>query len=141
MSANLSPYLNFVGTAAEALAFYQSVFGGEVTSMTFAEMGGMGLPEEEQGMVMHGQLDAEGLLLMCSDAPSHMAQDKPAGFAVALSGDDDATLRRWWEGLAEGAEIQEQLTVAPWGDAFGMLTDKFGTPWMVNIAGARPGQD
>ena len=138
MTAALSPYIHLTGgRAREALTFYQGVFGGEVTSMTFAEMGGMGMPEDEQLLVMHGQLDAEGILLMVADTPSVMGQAVPAGFSVALSGDDDTVLRGWWAGLSEGATIQEELTVAPWGDGFGMLQDRFGTPWMVNISGAQ----
>lgn len=73
-----------------------------------------------------------------------MASDAPAGVPAVLgtvslsnSTPDDAehkTLEQWWEKLSEGAEISEQLAQSPWGDTFGMLTDKFGVPWMVNAA-------
>ena len=145
MSAVLSPYLNFRGTAREALDFYQSVLGGKASSMTFADQGGMGMPDADQDLVMHGQLDGpDGLLLMASDVPSRLQSEAPTnGFSISLSGDDDATLRRWWAGLGEGATIDVPLEVAPWGDAFGMLTDRFGVSWMVNIAGvaAAPSSD
>lgn len=97
----------------------------------------MGLPEEEQGKVMHSQLTGpDGLVLMGADSPSHMEQHAMTGFSVSLSGDDEATLRGWWTALTDGAELGVPLEVAPWGDAFGMLTDRFGVPWLVNITGA-----
>ena len=54
---------------------------------------------------------------------------------MSLSGDDEETLTRYWTGLSDGATIIEELTKAPWGDSFGMLTDRFGVAWLVNIAG------
>jgi PhnB protein len=134
VSAVLNPYLNFRGQAKAAMEFYQSVFGGELVVNTFAEFGGMGVPEAEQGNVMHSQLTGpDGLRIMGADVPSSMEHSAPSGFAVSLSGDDEATLRGWWEALSVGAVIGEPLAVAPWGDAFGMLTDAYGVPWMVNI--------
>ena len=65
-----------------------------------------------------------------------MEYREPAGFSVSLSGDDDATLRGYWDKLADGGMILQPLEVAPWGDAFGMLTDKYGITWLVNISGA-----
>ena len=58
-------------------------------------------------------------------------------FSISLSGDDDRELRGYWDKLAAGGTVTLPLEKAPWGDSFGMLTDKFGTPWMVNIAGPR----
>lgn len=139
MTTRLNPYLNFRGEARAAMEFYHSVFGGDLTVSTFADYGGMGVPEAGQANVMHAQLlGPDGLALMGADAPTPMEPGAPAGFAVSLSGDDEAILRGWWEALAEGAEIREPLAVAPWGDAFGMLRDRFGVEWMVNIAGAAP---
>lgn len=132
----LNPYLGFLGTAREALEFYHSVFGGELTMSTFAEFG-MGEPAEKD-KIMHGQITSGGLTLMAADAPDAMAQKEGSSIQISLSGgpDDDAELRGYWAKLSEGATIAEELSSAPWGDTFGMLTDKFGTGWMVNIAGA-----
>ncbi len=137
MTVRLNPYLSFNGNAREAMEFYRSVFGGDLDVSTFADAGGMGVPEDEQTKVMHATLDVPGVLtLMGSDSPSHMGYEAPAGTSISLSGDDDATLRGWWDGLtADGGKIGVPLEVAPWGDAFGMFTDKFGVDWMVNIAG------
>lgn len=135
MSTFLNPYLNFRGQAREAMTFYHSVLGGQLDVMTFGEMGGMGVPESEAGQVMHSALTvSDSVLLMGSDVPSHMEGDYPNG-QVSLSGDDDATLRGWFEGLSDGGTIGVPLEKAPWGDSFGQLTDRFGVSWLVNISG------
>lgn len=133
----LNPYLNFPGNAKEAMDFYHSVFGGELTSSTFAEFGQADDPADAD-KIMHAQLEgAGGVVLMGADTPSAMGDPGTGGpISVSLSGgfDDDATLRGYWEKLlASGAQIVP-LEVAPWGDAFGMCTDRFGVTWLVNIA-------
>jgi PhnB protein len=134
MATKLNPYLNFRGNAREAMEFYASVFGGELTLSTFAEAGGMGLDESEQQGIMHAQLEAgPDLTLMGSDAPGHV-ELSPNG-SISLSGDDEATLRGWWEGLAVEGSVTVPLEKAPWGDTFGMLVDRFGVSWLVNVSG------
>ncbi|HEU5038685.1 MAG TPA: VOC family protein [Nocardioides sp.] len=137
MSTVLNPYLNFRGQAREAMTFYQSVLGGQLDVMTFADMGGMGVPEEEAGAVMHSALSvSDSVQLMGADVPSHMDTGGDiANGSISLSGDDDATLRGWFEKLAEGGTVTVPLEKAPWGDSFGMLTDRYGVDWMVNVSG------
>lgn len=136
MTTRLTPYLGFQGQAREAMEFYASVLGGALNVMTFADMGGMGMPEDQHGLVMHAELMVnEGVTLMGSDHPG----DAPVNGTVTLSGDDDTTLRAWFAGLAQDGEITFALEVAPWGDAFGQLTDKFGIAWMMNIASTPAG--
>jgi PhnB protein len=72
---------------------------------------------------------------MVSDSPAHMGGGQPlSGFSVSLSGDDEPLLSGLWEKLSAGGTIVEPLSKAPWGDSFGMFTDRFGVPWMVNIS-------
>lgn len=135
-TTQLTPYLNFRGQAREAMAFYESVFGGKLDVMTFADMGGMGVPEAESNLVMHSALTvSDSVQVMASDVPSHMEGDFPNG-RISLSGDDKATLQGWFDGLAEGGTVNMPLDKAPWGDWFGDLTDRFGVSWMVNITGS-----
>ena len=136
MSANVNPYLNFRGSAREALTFYHSVFGGEARINSFREFG-MPVGEGEEDLVMHGQIDVDGEpLLMASDVPSHMEFTPGRNtFSVSLSGDDEARLAGWFAALSEGAEVTQPLEKAPWGDSFGMLNDRFGVAWLVNISG------
>ncbi|MFK4788928.1 VOC family protein [Microbacterium sp. ZW T5_56] len=132
--SNLNPYLSFHTNAREAMEFYQSVFGGDLQVMTFADMGGMGMPDDEHTLVMHSQLTTpDGFVLMGSDTPSHMEWAAPAGVSVSVSGSDDGSLRGFWNGLAEGATITQPLEKAPWGGEFGMLIDRFGISWMLSI--------
>jgi PhnB protein len=138
MTSTLNPYLNFKDTAREALEFYREALGGEVNVSTFGEYGDKDAPEAD--LVMHGQLDTPaGFTLMCSDAPPGMDASVSGGFAVSLSGDDEAELRGYWDKLSPGGEVTVPLEKQMWGDTFGMMTDKFGISWMVNIAGQAQG--
>jgi PhnB protein len=138
MGSTLNPYINFKDTAREALEFYRDALGGEVHVNTFGEFGDDSAPEAN--LIMHGQLETPaGFTLMCSDAPPGMDASVSGGFAVSLSGDDDAELRGYWNKLSDGGEVTVPLEKQMWGDTFGMLTDKFGVSWMVNIAGASQG--
>lgn len=136
MPTRLNPYLNFNGNARQAMDFYKSVFGGELTISTYSE-GGMPHDPADKDKVMHGQLVApNGYWLMGSDSPPGMPFTPGNTMTVSLSGDDEAELRGYWDKLAAGGTVMMPLEKAPWGDSFGMLADKFGTPWMVNITGA-----
>ena len=136
MTVRLNPYLNFRGNAREAMEFYHSVFGGTLDVSTFAEAGGMGVPDDEQSNVMHAMLEVPGVLtLMGADTPPSMQYQPPGGVSISLSGDDDAELSGYWDKLLDGGSVNMPLEAAPWGDKFGMLTDKYGVAWMVNIAG------
>ncbi len=138
MATYLNPYLNFRARTREAMTFYQSVLGGRLDVMTFADMGGMGVPEGETGLVMHSALTvSESVLLMAADVPSHMDTGAEiANGSVSLSGDDEATLRGWFDGLSDGGTVTVPLEKAPWGDSFGMLTDRYGVDWLVNVSGS-----
>ncbi len=134
MSIVLNPYLNFRDGTRDVMAHYHAVFGGELTLGTFAESGGMGLDESEQDKIMHSQLTTDsGLTLMAADVPSSM-EIAPNG-SISLSGDDEAALRGYWDGLVDGGSVTVPLEKAPWGDTFGMCVDRFGVAWMVNILG------
>ena len=141
MATVLNPYLNFRAQAREAMSFYQSVLGGELSVMTFADQGGMDVPDNEKDLVMHSALAvSDSVQLMGADVPSHMdTGGDVANGSISLSGDDEATLRGWFEGLSAGGTIGVPLEKAPWGDSFGMFTDKYGVEWMVNIAGSPAG--
>lgn len=135
MPTRLNPYVNFRGQAREALTFYQNALGGEVTINTFEDFGASADPADKD-QVMHGQLESPtGLTLMVSDTPSSMELTAGNNISVSLSGEDEDELRGYWDKLAVGAQNTMGLNTAPWGDTFGMLTDKFGINWLVNIAG------
>ncbi len=137
MSTQLAPYLGFKDTAREAMDFYRSVLGGEVTRSTFAEFQVSEDPAE-QDKIMHSVLTTpSGLVLMAADTPNSMEFSPGTNHAVSLSGDDEKQLRGYWDGLTQGGTVTVPLEQAPWGDSFGMCVDRFGVNWMVNIAGAQ----
>ncbi|MFB9376958.1 VOC family protein [Kineococcus gynurae] len=131
--AQLNPYLHLDTTAREAMTFYQGVLGGELSIMTF---GDMGAPEgvDPEG-VMHAQLDVPGgITLMASDLPPGADPVPVQGMTVSISGDEVDTLRGWFSGLSEGGQIQMPLEKQMWGDEMGAFVDRFGVPWLINIS-------
>jgi len=132
MATTLNPYLNFDGTTREAMEFYREVFGGELSIMTFGDMGTEG-PQADG--VMHSSLTAEGLTLMASDMPPGQALQAGNNFGVSLSGDDEGELMGYWDKLSADGTVTVPMEKQMWGDSFGMCIDRFGTPWLVNIAG------
>lgn len=138
MTIRLNPYLGFRDNAREAMDFYHSAFGGELTRSTFAEFHASEDPAE-QDKIMHSMLVTDhGLVLMAADTPNSMEYTPGTNHSISLSGeaDDEDTLRGYWDKLTDGATVTEPLAKAPWGDTFGMLTDRFGVSWLVNISGA-----
>jgi PhnB protein len=136
MVTRLNPYLSFRDNAREAIEFYHSVFGGELTISTFGEMQAAQDPAEAD-KVMHSMLVTEGgLTLMASDTPNGMEHHSGGSISVSLSGEDDGELRGYWEKLSDGGTVTMPLEKAPWGDSFGMCADRFGVSWLVNISGA-----
>ena len=137
MSSRLNPYISFKDTARDAMEFYKSVFGGKLTISTFKEFGASEDPAEAN-KVMHSMLEADnGITFMGSDTPNSMQYQEGARVSMALSGDSVAELSGYFEKLSVGGAVKMPLAKAPWGDMFGMLTDKFGIDWMVNVAGKK----
>jgi PhnB protein len=135
MASSLNPYLNFDGNARQAMEFYAGVFGGELTLTTFAEFGAEG-PDADR--VMHAALKTDaGYVIMGADVPSNMEYEPITGASVSLMGDDADVLRRYWDQLSASGTVTMPLEKQAWGDDFGMCSDQFGVPWMVNISQAQ----
>jgi len=134
MQTRLNPYLNFNGTTRQAMEFYRTVFGGDLELHTYEEYHAS--DESENNKIMHAMLQADdGFTFMAADTPNGMDFSVGTNFNMSLNGDDGEELRTYFGKLAEGGAIIMPLDKAPWGDIFGMCTDKFGISWMVNIAG------
>jgi PhnB protein len=143
MSIVTTTHLNFRGDARAALEFYQSVFGGDIASITFADAhnvqseGGLATPDEAD-QIMWGQVLSEnGFHVMAYDVPSLLSYDKgdkPVFVSVRADGDSADEITGYWNGLKDGATIQADLGPAPWGaPLYGMLTDKFGVVWVLDV--------
>jgi PhnB protein len=129
----LNPYISFRDNARQALEFYKDVFGGDLRVSTFGEYGDPNQPGADG--VMHGQLETDsGFTLMASDTPPGMDFSSGTGnITISLSGDDEQQLRGYWDKLSEGGTVTMPFEKQMWGDLFGMCTDKFGVPWMVDV--------
>jgi PhnB protein len=133
MNTLLAPYISFKDNAREAMEFYKTVFGGKLEISTFKEFHATRDPNYDNN-VMHAMLEAEnGITFMASDTPPEMKYTAGQNISMSLSGDNEEELRGYWEKLSAGGNTIMPLEKAPWGDTFGMLVDKFGIQWMVNI--------
>jgi PhnB protein len=141
MATMLNPYISFKDNAREAMEFYKTVFGGELILSTFGEAGMTDHGVKPNG-IMHASLIADnGITIMASDSVTGYRPYEPGtNISISLSGDDEKELTDYYDKLADGGKVEEPLTKAPWGDTFGMCTDKFGIFWMVNIAGQKPAE-
>lgn len=155
MSFATTTHLNFPGTARPALEFYQSVFGGDLNSATY---GDYGMPKDlpGAGKLVFGQLETGGgFRLMAYDIPGRDTADisETAGrtirengttitdrtFFQSLRGQSLDEVTALWDGLADGAEIIEPLAESAWSPGFGMLTDRFGVTWVIDVESPRAG--
>lgn len=133
MAITLLPYLSFSNNAKEAMEFYQSIFGGKLDMQTFKAFNASQDPSEDD-KIMHASLEGDnGITFMAADTPNSMPYEEARSFSMSLSGDDHDTLSKFFEQLSHGGVITMPLDKAPWGDTFGMVRDKFGVTWMVNI--------
>jgi PhnB protein len=149
MTITTTTHLNFRGDARAALEFYQSVFGGEITIATY---GDFGMPEGVPGStnVVFGQVESpDGFRVMAYDIPGQSGgsadkvgstrrengttiTDQP--FFVSVRGTTLAEVEAYWATLSAGATIVEPLAASAWSPGFGMLTDKFGVTWILDVA-------
>ncbi|ANZ41119.1 bleomycin resistance protein [Lentzea guizhouensis] len=151
MSLNAVTHLNFRGQAREALDFYASVFGGKATIATY---GDFGMPADLPGAanVVFGQVVADnGFRVMAYDVPGADQPFTPGEpttrrengttittepFFLSVRGESVEEVGPLWERLAEGATVVEPFGPAQWAPAFGMLTDRFGVTWILDVAAA-----
>lgn len=135
MSLQTTTHLNFRGDAREALEFYQSVFGGDLVAVTYADAHAVQDPAEAD-QIMWGQVAApNGFRVMAYDVPRARPWDRgQAPFFVSVRTDDAAELEPYWARLAEGATVVVDLGPAPWAPLYGMLTDTFGVTWVLDVA-------
>ncbi|MFI8949807.1 VOC family protein [Streptomyces sp. NPDC053750] len=134
MSVKTVTHLNFRGDAREALAFYRSVFGGDVAVVTYEDAGNV-QDAAEADQVMWGQVSADsGLCVMAYDVPSDMPWHQGENaFFVSVRGDSAEEITAYWEKLSADATVLQPLTAAPWAPLYGMVRDRFGVTWVLDV--------
>lgn len=130
------PYLIFDGNCAEAMRFYESTLGGKLESLMTNGESPMcdQMPPGSENRVMHARLVLDGTRLMASDSMIGHPYDGMKSFSLALSYPTVEEAQRVFDALAEGGKVNMPLQKTFWAEAFGMLVDRFGTPWMINGA-------
>jgi PhnB protein len=127
MTITTTTHLNFRGDARQALEFYQSVFGGDLALVPH--------PGDEAGQIMWGQVHApDGFHVMAYDVPGTLSYDpgdKPV--FVSVRGTDAGELTTYWKALSEGATVLQDLAPAGWSPLYGMLKDRFGVTWVLDV--------
>jgi PhnB protein len=129
----VNPYLSFNGNCAAAFRFYEKVFGGTVPMIMKYGESPMAdqTPPEFRDKIMHTRLIAGDTVIMGSDAPPGR-YEKAQGITVAIGVDTAAEAERVFHALAEKGTVTMPISETFWAERFGMLTDQFGVPWMVN---------
>ncbi|WP_305788698.1 VOC family protein [Symbioplanes lichenis] len=153
MAITINTHLNFRGEARAALEFYRSVFGGHLTLVAYSDFG---LPKDQPGadQIVFGQVTADnGFTILAYDVPAHAVPAAPLTpttrehgmtltgerFFVAVGGESAEEISALWDKLADGAEIVEKFGPSPFSPGFGMLTDRFGVTWILQVNAAHAG--
>ena len=149
MSITTTTHLNLRGDARAALEFYRSVFGGQITIATY---GDFGMPKEAPGAenVVFGQVEGDnGFRVMAYDIPGAAGGSAAAAgstsrengvtvtdqpFFVSVRGETLDEVQGYWAALSVGATVVEPLAASAWSPGFGMLADRFGVTWVLDVA-------
>ena len=129
----LNPYLTFKGQCEEAFKFYEHALGGKIEFILTYGNSPMAdqVPTEWHNKILHATLVVSGKVLQGADGPPDYKEEMK-GFAVAIGIDDPAEAERIFRALAEKGTVQMPLQETFWAFRFGMLTDEFGVPWLIN---------
>lgn len=135
--AQFEPYLSFNGNCADAMRFYEKTLGGKIEmQMTYGEAPPMpdqpALTGDAAKRVMHVSMTLDGQRIMASDMPPGMGYEAMKGITVSLAYPDVAKGKAIFEALSADGKVTMPYGKTFWADGFGMCTDAFGTPWMVN---------
>jgi PhnB protein len=134
MAVELNAYLFFPGNAAQAIAFYQQVFGGQVSITRLGDVD-PSAASAQKNLVINALLIGGDITLRASDRED-TSTDPQTRVELSLIGTDDARLRALFDGLADGGTVRAKLEKQFWGDVFGAVTDKYGIGWQINIGTA-----
>ena len=133
---NIQAYLTFGGRCEEALAFYKKSLGAEVTALMRwkdSPDAAMKPPPGFENKIMNAAFRIGQTELMADDGMAEKAAEFK-GMTLAIGVADDAEAKRVFSALGQGGKVSMPLMKTFWTSSFGMLTDKFGVPWMVNVA-------
>lgn len=131
MPVSIDAYLFFPGNAEDAIAFYQSVFGGEVRITRRGDVD-PSASETEKSQVINAALTSSDVTIRASDRPDTSIEPQTR-IELSIVGQDEERLSKLFDDLSRGGTVRTPLSKQFWGDTFGALTDRFGIGWQVNI--------
>jgi PhnB protein len=139
MGTRVTPYLRFDGNCAEAMKFYKSCFGGDLSMMTVAESPMAGkLPGVDPKRLFHASLTSGSIELLGSDmVPEGFARGNSTALALQCAGEQE--MRTYFSKLSAGGRVNYPVDKAAWGGLYGQLVDKFGNEWMLTFMPAASG--
>jgi len=131
----LNPYFIFNGNCEEALNFYAQALGGEILHlMRFGDAPGDSQASGDKNMVMHATFKAGDIMIMASDSGNHPVKDTGSGQVfLNINCDDAGSQDKMYNALCEGGKVLMPLNDTFWGARFGMVSDKYGINWMLNL--------
>jgi len=128
-----TPYLHFQGNCAEAMTAYARIFGGDLTLTRFADMPD-GPPEfRDCDLILHAMLTAPNATLLGSDYPPGQKGEPMQAISISYDAPDLAFARKVYDALLIGGIAVMPFEATFWSPGFGMLKDRFGTPWMISV--------
>ena len=135
MPIQTTAHLNFRGDAREALDFYHTVFGGDKAVVTYGDAGAAQDPSAADEVMWGQVLSEDGFHVMAYDVPSYLGyQPGENAYFVSVRGDSAEEVKPLWERLSDGATVVLPLAPAHWSPLYGMLKDRFGVVWVLDVA-------
>jgi len=128
-------YLGFNGNCAEAMRFYEQALRGKIEVMMSGADSPIAaqMPKEFAHRILHARLVLPGGgMLYAGDCPGHVPYEGIKGVSITVDFDTVAEAEQAFERLAAGGQVTMPMQSAFWARRWGMLVDRFGTPWIVN---------
>jgi PhnB protein len=132
--AQINIHLPFAGQCEEAFKLYEQTLGGKILFMgRYKEMPDQSMTPPGWGdKIMHASMNINGVTIMGADSDRHYS--KPQGIDVSVNVNDPAEAERVFAKLSEGGQVRMPLEETFWAKKFGMCTDRYGIPWMINCS-------
>ena len=142
MTVQTTTHLNFRGKAREALGFYVSVFGGEQTIVTYGDLEAAQDPGQAAQVIWGQVISPDGFRVMAFDVqPAKPWQPGENAFYVSVRGDSAEQITAFWDKLGEDGSVLQPLGPSAWSPLYGMLKDRFGITWILDVAVDRDAAD
>jgi PhnB protein len=133
----ITPYLNFNGNCAEAIAFYEKAFGVTAKVMRYSDAPpseAYTLPPGTEQYIMHACLtNRDDYTVFLSDVTPDMPASFGNGMSISIELDTADIVKSTFDKLKAGGTVTMELQKTFWSEYFGSLVDKFGVSWLLMV--------